>query len=70
MTHLTFVIHLGGGDWLTRLMFLFKIKFYTVVIGYFFVNLLDVRAKDLVPIPKKPETTTEGRPAKKVPNWY
>ena len=36
----------------------------------FFVNLLDVRAKDLVPIPKKPETTTQRRPAKKVPNWH
>ena len=36
----------------------------------FFVNLLDVHAKDLVPIPKKPETTTERRPPKKVPNWH
>ena len=36
----------------------------------FFVNLLDVRAKDLVPIPKKPETTTQRRQAKKVPNWH
>ena len=36
----------------------------------FFVNLLDVHAKDLVPIPKKPETTTQRRQAKKVPNWH
>ena len=36
----------------------------------FFVNLLDVHAKNLVPITKKPERTTERRPAKKVPNWH
>ena len=29
-----------------------------------------MHAKDLVPIPKKPETTTQRRPAKKVPNWH
>ena len=41
-----------------------------MVSGSFFVNLLNVCAKDLVPIHKKPEKTTERRLAKKVPNWH
>ena len=36
----------------------------------FFLNLLDVHAKDLVSMPRKPEVTTQRRPAKKVPNWH